>query len=553
MFDENLIRVFSALCAETKSEFSEDALKKVLEGDFQGYLALQVDPNLYDNALKFKADYQVRSFLRKHPKLPNLKGNLKEEAMDKFFQIERENAATNLRLYPFLGVTLLEGEHDGRILQFVESVKNKVKMLLGPLPKGLEECRFGKGATFDDKGRYSTLPDKMSSVPTVTADAQCLLKYFWETSWGEAVMSDRKVPKLVPGNRFSVVPKDATKSRGICVEPSVNIFLQLAVGTIIKKRLKHRFKIDLYEAKVIHMELARQGSISGELGTMDLSDASDRISTGLVRLLVPPDWLALLESLRSKKTFIRDKWHYNAKFSSMGNGFTFEVMTVLLFALGWEACERRGIPVEFQKNLAVFGDDIVAPTDVCRDLIKILPFFGFKVNVDKTFIDGPFRESCGGDYFRGVDVRPLFIKEEINEPQQWIAIANGLRRVGSSHLGGFYDLRAYRLAWLRALDNLPRRIRKLRGPESLGDLVVHDDVSVWSRPYVDGRRKPNLRRTPDGRSFVRGLVPMTRKRSLAHYRPDVQLACALYGVPSQGVVPRGEISGYRLKWVAVGY
>lgn len=553
MFDENLIRVFRSLCDETGSEFAKRAEKLVLDGDFEGYLGLQVNPADYTCPVTFKGDYIVRSFLRKCPNLP-IKRNLKKEAEEKFFAIERENVVTNLRLAPFVGKALLEGPHDGRLIEYFDGLKKKVKALLGPLPRTLELGRFGKGATFDDKGKGVSLPQKMSSIPTVTTDSTCLLPFFWETAWGKSVMSNRAVPKVVPGNRFSVVPKDATKSRGICIEPSINVFLQLAVGTHIKQRLLRRFGIDLYKAQDIHKDLARSSSQSGLLGTMDLSDASDRITVNLVKLLLPDDWFSLLDSLRSKKTRVRNQWHFNSKFSSMGNGFTFEIMTVLLFALCWEASERRGHTVSFQKNVAVFGDDIIAPVDVCRDLITVLPFLGFKVNVEKTFIQGPFRESCGGDYFEGVDVRPLFIEVAINEPQHWIAVANGLRRVGRSHLQGAIRPNALHRTWLRALDNLPKRLRKIRGPEFLGDLVIHDHVSEWlGADPATGRRRSMYRATPDHRRFVRTLQPYSRPRGLSHYRADVQLACALYGVPSQGVVPRGEISGYRLKWVPIGY
>lgn len=550
--DENLIRVFATLCDEVGSEFSERAKKLVLSGDFEGYLNLQVDPNAYYTFLDYHKDNAVRCFLRKYPKLP-IKRDLSREAEDKFFVLERENYQTNRRLSKhLLSQGPFETPGDLIIDEFLRRVKVKVSKMLGRLPDVLLG-KFGKGATFSDRGRDVLLPNKMSSKPTMTSDVSGLTQFFWETAWGVAVMSDRKTPYLVRGNRFLSVPKDATKNRGICVEPSVNVFLQLAVGSHIKANLKRKFGIDLYEAQPIHRALARHSSYYGGLGTLDLSDASDRISLNLAKVLLPGEWFDLLDSLRSKNTLIRGSWHRNEKFSSMGNGFTFEVMTVILFALCWEACERRGLDIRFQENVAVFGDDIIAPTPVCKDLLSILPYLGLKVNEEKSFITGRFKESCGGDYLDGQAVRPYYVKEEPNEPQQWIAIANGIRRMGIDHGENRGHSNVFIRSWRRALACLPGHIRKLRGPSELGDLVIHDDFEHWYGAYPSGERRSTFRETPDARRFVRGLLPYTRPRKLSHYRPEVQLACALYGVPSSGVVPRGEVAGYKLKWVAIGY
>lgn len=549
--DENLVQIFVKLTEAKESQYSQLARNLILRGDIQGYLNLEIQPDQYTDPIQLKADYQVRSFLRKYPGLP-LEADLESAAEEAFFAIERENVISNHRLSPFAGTGLYDPT-DGPLLHFIDGVRKKVKRLMGPLPKDLKYGRFGKGATFDDRGPHSGLPHKMSSVPTITSDASCLLPFFWETAWGRAVMSRRSSPRSISGNRFSVVPKDATKSRGICVEPSINVFFQLHVGEHLKQRLKNVFGIDLYNAQPKHQAKAKAASISGRFGTIDLSDASDRMCLNLVKSLLPSEWFDLLNTLRSKQTYIRNRWHWNAKFSSMGNGFTFELMTIILYAICWEATSRHHfIDVEHQDTIMVFGDDIIAPVAVCEDLLKILPWMGFKVNEAKTFIHGGFRESCGGDFFKGIDVRPYFLKEEVNEPPQWMALANGIRRVGRSHYQGDRDPGLYFRAWRRTLDCLPKYLRELRGPEQLGDIVIHDHVSTWIQ--VPGARRPKFyRRTPDGRSFVRALLPQGKSRGLGHFRADVQLACALYGVPSSGYTIRGEIRGYKRKWVPIGY
>jgi hypothetical protein len=92
---------------------------------------------------------------------------------------------------------------------------------------------------------------------------------------------------------------------------------------------------------------------------------------------------------------------------------------------------------------------------------------------------------------------------------------------------------------LRALDAIPVHIRRLRGPEDLGDLVIHDDRERWFK-----------RRTRDCRTFVKTWMPFTKALPLHHWSGPVVFACALYGIPSDGVLARGSVAGYREKWVS---
>lgn len=548
--DQQLVRIFEAICLEVGTPVAQTALALAKKSDWGGLTSMKVDPAAYTHAYSFYYDYVVVSFLRKYPgfEIPGL--DLKRDAREKFLSLERENAVTNFRLYKFVHNTGLTPE-DETLFPFISEWRKNVKALLGPIPQRIDG-RHGKGSTFADSAARSTVPDKMSSVPTITHHARDFLPFFWETAWGRCVESDYTSPITVKGNRFASVPKDALKERGICIEPSLNVYWQLAIGTYLKERLLHRFKYSLYDAEGRHKELAREGSLSGKFATIDLSDASDRQCTALIQLLVDDDWFLLLNSLRSRFTRLDDKWYSLEKFSSMGNGFTFELMTVLLTSLVQTLCGFRNLPARLGTDLSVYGDDIICHPDVARDLLHILPFFGYRVNERKTFIDGPFRESCGGDYFLGVDVRPHFVKEEINEPTQWISLANGIRRLGRDHLYDDRGYRAFNRAWHCALEPLPSGIRRCRGPEDLGDSVIHDDEERWSTRIGDphGKKLPDGSREGDGIRFFRGVIPYSRSVSLQKYRPEVVLASALYGVPSSGVTPRGRIAGYHIKWLA---
>nr|UUW21353.1 MAG: RNA replicase beta chain [Sanya fiers-like virus 32] len=320
---------------------------------------------------------------------------------------------------------------------------------------------------------------------------------------------------------------------------------------------------DKSTCELFHKQLARIGSLTGAVATIDLSNASDTVCYNLIKLLLPPDWWQLVADTRSSHTLLEGRWVKLEKFSSMGNGLTFELETLVFFTLA-KVLQELEPPVEdpYTPGLttSVYGDDIIVPTSVSRSMVAALKFFGFTPNEKKTFLKGPFRESCGGDYFAGHDVRPHFQKEVCEEPHHLIALANGLRRLGR-RLDGLGSGVDHRVAWFRCLDAIPRPIRICRGPEELGDLVIHDEPEHWQS------RNPIRVRSSIRYLRVWRAVP-NRLKGWDQYRPGVVLSVALYGgssgTPStpvstaeqarlSGVVPRirgSYVSGYRFGRVA---
>lgn len=217
--------------------------------------------------------------------------------------------------------------------------------------------------------------------------------------------------ELRDSNRLTFVPKDAKVSRPIAIEPRMNLYLQLGVHDYVTHRLK-KFGVDLSHGQQRNQELARKGSVPGvswdrRLATIDLSAASDSVSTELVRWLLPPDWFNYLDTIRSHFGDVGGAQVAYEKFSSMGNGFTF-VLESVIFASLVRACMYRTGHEDCE--WAVYGDDIVVPVGSAGLLLEVLKFCGFSANTDKTFLFGDFRESCGKDYHRGTNIRPLFIK-----------------------------------------------------------------------------------------------------------------------------------------------
>lgn len=527
--DQRLTKVALALCQAVGGPVASKVQKCIESGDLLGLVSMTIDPRSYTNAFDFKWDYACVELLRKAPF--EIKGvDRARKSRETFKECERICRKTNDRLDPLLN-GFFEAQQDAYLVEFIDKMRSWIRKVLGPLPRGLDG-KFGPGATFGDKGKLTTVPDKMSSRPTVTSESVCLLPLVDSTFWFRQLVTDTRhsEPEVVRGNRFTTVPKDALKERGICIEPSVNVFLQLAVGAKMKERLKS-FGIDLVDGQMLHRSWAQRASRDGLHATLDLSNASDTVAKKLVELLLPTDWFLLLSSLRSPFSRVGKSWYRLEKFSSMGNGFTFELESLIFSAICFACgCGEPG------KEFHVFGDDIIVPTKHAADVLSALRYFGFSENARKTFVDGPFRESCGGDFFNGTAVRPHYVKTLPSEPQHWISLANGIRRmVCEDHLAAFHNSPAF-AAWQRSLDPIPAAIRRLRGPEELGDLVIHDDVF--------------RRRWRNGIGYVRVYRPVARPLPWHHWRANVVLASALYGLPGEGVIPRNGVSGYKVGYVA---
>jgi hypothetical protein len=179
------------------------------------------------------------------------------------------------------------------------------------------------------------------------------------------------------------------------VEPTINSWFQQGIGRMIRSRLKRRVGVDLDDQST-NQRLAWLGSISNDLATVDLSSASDLISRKLVEDLLPRDWFFWLDITRSHRVLIDDSWVELEKFSSMGNGFTFDLESLIFYALSWAVTTVEGYNT-FWVN--VFGDDIIIPAGVKELFLKTFDSLGFRVNENKSYFEGPFRESCGKDFY----------------------------------------------------------------------------------------------------------------------------------------------------------
>jgi hypothetical protein len=246
--------------------------------------------------------------------------------------------------------------------------------------------------------------------------------------WGE--------PALVQGSRFSFVPKDDTSSRMIAIEPNLNMFYQLGLGRLLEERLVSFFGLDITTQPQINQEAARFGSVTDALATLDLSNASDSMGKTMLEWALPRPIRDLLWLLRSPQGGRSGELLELHMVSTMGNGFTFPLET-LIFSCVVVACIKsfRVEPVRpYSSSLphrlpckglgywGVFGDDIICHSRVALRVMRLLDILGFELNRDKSFVEGVFRESCGRDYFKGHDVRGVYIKRLSTPETRYTAI-----------------------------------------------------------------------------------------------------------------------------------
>jgi len=278
-------------------------------------------------------------------------------------------------------------------------------------------CKLGPGANFgvDSRGFYTKLfeGDLSATHPYLLHfyKAAIATNPLWVQA--EELREHYGGCVFVEGNSLFFVSKKDDISRVAASEPVLNLFAQMGVGGFLQEEvLKNQFGIDLRFQQELNRAAALKASIDGKQVTIDLSSASDMNAVALGEATLPRGFFGLLMASRSPVTILPDGTRVPLKMiSTMGNGFTFPLET-LFFASAVKAVyavhgKPHGRPGQ---DYCVFGDDIIVDRDVASEVVAFLGDLGFKVNVDKTFFDGPFRESCGVDAWEGVDIRPVFIR-----------------------------------------------------------------------------------------------------------------------------------------------
>lgn len=443
-------------------------------GEYEQLVRKEIDPRVYRSPGDFFRDYQSTKLLAKYPYL-DTGINRTAVAQKKFIEAEVRCRDTN---------TLFRMRANGDLTfrPLVESVlsnaRAKIAHILGKVPT-LEEMdfSFGPGATYGVRGETSVF-NKVSATLECTYAFTDRLQEFLEEfpGWVPEGIHDVRV---IPGSQLTFVLKDAKTDRPICIEPLLNGLYQKGVGTWIRRRLM-RFGINL-DDQGINQKLASLAHVLG-LSTVDFTSASDMIAYLLVQDLLPIDWFEFLDVARCPRYEFEGRWYNFHKFSSMGNAYTFELETLIFYALATSCCEAVDVDYASQRNLHVYGDDVIIPREAFDLFSEVTDCCGFEVNKKKSFRDGTFFESCGHDYLNGTLVRPFFLRRKTDGLLPTFHATNTVIRLASrladaqgvldrSTQASLVDLLHY------CANSVPRRLRRF-GPEGYGDghLIAPQDV-----------------------------------------------------------------------------
>ena len=459
---------------------------------------LKLDPLAFNDPVAFFKAHQATKLLSKSKWIPT-SFDKRAVAKKKFEEAEDSCRRTN---EVFKAYRQGELKFPPDIERVLYTAQRKIGKLLGDqLYAWTEFCDFGPGADGSTVRGMTSAYNKLSNPGCVTLGAYPYLDVFSEiTSLSRLFVGNPETRMLditlSRGNSVTFVPKSAKTDRPIAVEPRWNIFFQKGMGAYLRKRLRF-FGVNL-DYQGLNQALAIYGSHTGKYATIDLASASDTVSKEVVLALLPEPWLNILGAMRSPAYLLDGKWSSYHKWSSMGNGYTFELESLLFWAL----CSS------VDEDIAVYGDDLIVPTKSYDAIVRVLEVCGFSVNPDKSFSSGYFRESCGCDAFDGIDVTPIYWKEPLDD-QGTLTLVNQItvlaRRLGSSE----FRFPGLKKVWKELVYQLPKRFQQ-RGPTTIST-VVHDCQTSWKAIRKNGWDGVHLNIS----------VPIPRRFRYWHYEASV--------------------------------
>lgn len=527
----------------------------------------------------FSRLYQFSSFLKKLPEQGD-DSLCTDNAIKKFEDGEAQCAETN---------KLFRSGHSPAVM---EEARRIISDILGDLPTTFlrTPVKFGPGSTvnsenrsFSETGEFYKLSDRL----TVTNRAKFYLAAHLsnQPGWMEflkvhyRINDNGRKPLEVEKeifskhfnivddsycNKISFVPKNRDEHRTIGVELNGLVILQMIIGQLIRDRLDD-FGLNL-NSQARNRHFARFAK-TFKMATLDMKNASNTLSYEVVRSLVPYDWFAVMNDFRSHhgRCPKLNKSYTYEMFSSMGNGFTFELESLIFYAISLATLR---IESEFtmstkicQRQVAVFGDDVIVPQDYAPAVIQNLEAFGFLTNRDKSFLSGNFFESCGSDYYDGIEVRPFFLRRQIRTIRDAYFVCNSLLFKSVKLKHGFL-VPAYTVL-LKAIARLPIHLGPLHyDSDPSGWEDKNDDLEAALRvPLKYAQSHGGVRFEPSlyawaYKKWIRISVEAPLSQSPDYFVQSMKYACFLRGHRSGRVALRGRsrdklVQDYSSSWDGV--
>jgi hypothetical protein len=381
----------------------------------------------------------------------------------------------------------------------------------------LSACRFkeiipghGPGAVTNSKDRWSNWYNTIETIYPYS-DYHCL--FFNEEHC--ASLDDCETMDIIEA-KLHAVPKDSRGPRLICIHPSEAMWIQQGVRKEFERiimrgtsplRMSPRGHIR-FDDQTVNGRIALLSSKSGRYATIDLSEASDRLSDVLVQELFGSYYKYFGCCRAQKVLYQRGNVNYRADihaYAPMGNATVFPVQSLVFWAICVASMQCHGF--HQPKAAFVFGDDIIVPSECAQFVCDDLEALGLRINTEKSYWSGSFRESCGVDAYNGIDVTPVRWKapldaESLVDLQSICDTAKRLRLAG--YVSAADEAYAYirRLLASRNLD-LPYSCNK--DESGIYELAVRTS-DVWKNAYWHSD-------TQTWRSRIHRLKIVERKRS----------------------------------------
>lgn len=439
-----------------------------------------IDPHQYIDGESFRRDYCAVSFLSKYPDLDTT-FDRRKTALLNFVETEAQCKATNQRLRSERCRTA--NLHHEAVLSAQSQI---IATILGEVDgnKLFDRGSFGPGTTATIHGDDTSSSRKYLMGNDITRGAYQLLGEVMKQhcpSW--AVWLN---PRFVPGCSVSTVPKNAKTDRTTATEPTLNTWCQLAIGRHIRSRLRS-FGYDL-DRDDKNRRYALLGARHGSIATIDFRNASNTIAIAAVERLVPSRWFLTLDACRSHNySLTKGTWFPLEVFSTMGNGFTFELESLIFVTAALAVCRVYGLS---ERGISIFGDDLTCSSEVVPHLTEYITYLGFELNRSKSYSTGYFRESCGDHYFGTFDCKPLLLRGRVKSLAQVYDFADRLFLLAHRFTSKNGLDRRFRALWHRVIEAIPKDLR-FYGPASYGSSVLFthkrpEDLAVKRHKDWDG-------------------------------------------------------------------
>jgi hypothetical protein len=276
-----------------------------------------------------------------------------------------------------------------------------------------------------DKFRWTNVSSKLTDLWPLDAYFYASNGHVCDAYKDFASLSSATLPA-----RVILVPKDSRGPRLISCEPVDFQWIQQGLQKSLYDLVEHHW-LTKFNVFFTNQEPNRFGALlgssNGRYVTLDLKEASDRVSLKLVTELFPEHVKRALVAARTEQTRLPDGSLMNLrKFAPMGSAICFPILALTI----WSILSAGAPDLDTRESILVYGDDVIVPSSFAASAITLLESFGLLVNRSKSCLSGFFRESCGMDAFQGVCVTPVRISalwQESPHPDaydSWISYAN---------------------------------------------------------------------------------------------------------------------------------